>query len=581
MKNHIIKIVLVAGVMLLLLGGISNVAWAAYYPAARVIVLSEDSDVKVQFHGGTAGYTSEVWAISPQRQLLFIGNYSPSGQTINLGRFNAGTELIFGIYVRNTGYTYLTGPGSRNPDGQVHSAIWDVGYQVWGIGFEDLYGGGDRDFDDIVLTITGSTICVLPPDNKMPVAVAGSDQIVQPGATITLDGNNSYDPDQNYPLKYTWTLKQKPQNSQALIVNPNQAIASTTIDAPGDYVFQLGVTDTKGAPSVPATVKITAINPENILQNSSFDNGIDDWFKYYDNSAAQINLSWDTADSASPPGSLRVQCYNNGASYQDIQLLTNRFNLIKDRTYLLTFKAKSSAAFTIPFIKLNQAVSPWTDYAVPYTGLNINTGWQEYAIVFTATATASDARVTFFLGGALPEGASFNLDDVSLKEFVANPPATGELLPNPGFDLGKTGWNLSCDSTAQVSGYLDSSDIDTAPVSYRIDCTQSGSSVNAVQLFTMPFNLTANKKYQLTFRAKCSSSFAIPSIRLMKATSPWTIYAWPLGVVSITTEWQTYTVNFTAYSTASDGRLTFFLGNALPPGAVFWVDSASLKEVGQ
>jgi hypothetical protein len=321
--------------------------------------------------------------------------------------------------------------------------------------------------------------------------------------------------------------------------------------------------------------------PPNLLQNLSFDNGINGWYCVKNALNAQTETSWDTTDYATAPGSLKVQCYDNGASYRDIQLLTNRFNLIKDRTYLLTFKAKSSAGFTIPYIKLNQAVSPWTDYAAPYTGLTINNGWRDYTIIFTANATVSDARVTFFLGGALPNGVTFNLDDVSLKEFVANPPPSGELLSNPGFDLGNTGWNLSCDSAAQASGYLDSTDVDTAPASYRIDCVQSGSSINGVQLFTMPFNLMANKKYQLTFKAKCSSNFAIPSIRLMKATSPWTIYAWPLPVVSVATDWQTYTVNFTAYSTASDGRLNFFLGNALPSGAVFWIDSVSLTEVGR
>ncbi|HEX3047248.1 MAG TPA: LamG-like jellyroll fold domain-containing protein [Bacillota bacterium] len=319
----------------------------------------------------------------------------------------------------------------------------------------------------------------------------------------------------------------------------------------------------------------------NLLSNPDFNNGIEDWHCVNNTINVQANLSWDTADYSTAPGSLKVQCYNNGDSYTDIQLLNSQFNLIKDQTYLLTFKAKSSAEFSIHSIKLNQAGSPWTDYADPYTRLTINTIWRDYAAIFTANATVSDARVTFFLGGAISDGATFNLDDVNLKEFVANPPTAGELLANPSFELGNSSWSFYSDPTAQAYGYLDPSDFDTAPVSYRIECIQSGGSMNAVQLFTMPFNIEANKNYQLTFKAKCSSNFAIPSIRLMKATSPWTIYAWPLGVASINTEWQTYSVNFTAYTTASDGRLTFFLGNALPPGAVFWIDSVSLNEVGQ
>ncbi|MCL6592060.1 MAG: hypothetical protein K6U80_19190, partial [Firmicutes bacterium] len=199
-----------------------------------------------------------------------------------------------------------------------------------------------------------------------------------------------------------------------------------------------------------------------LLQNPNFDNGVDGWHCVNNGTNAQANIIWDTVDYASTPGSLKVQCYNNGASYKDIQILTNRFNLVKDRTYLLTFNAKSSAGFTIPSIKLNQAVSPWTDYAAPNTGLPIGTGWQDYAAIFTANATASDVRVTFFLGDALPDGTTFNLDDVSLKEFVVNTPTAGELLLNPGFDLGNAGWNFYSDSTAQAKGYLDPSDFDTA-----------------------------------------------------------------------------------------------------------------------
>ncbi|HEX3047249.1 MAG TPA: carbohydrate binding domain-containing protein [Bacillota bacterium] len=321
--------------------------------------------------------------------------------------------------------------------------------------------------------------------------------------------------------------------------------------------------------------------PVELIQNSSFDTGVENWYCVNNAANVQAETSWDTADNSTAPGSLKVQCSNNGDSYTDIQLLTNRFNLIKDRTYLLTFKAKSSAEFSIHSIKLNQAGSPWADYAAPYTRLPIGTCWRDYAAIFTANATVSDARLTFFLGGAIPDGAIFNLDDVSLKEFTVNAPTPGELVPNPGFELGKSGWSFYSDPTAQAYGYLDPSDFDTAPVSYRIECIQSGSSMNAVQLFTMPLNLEANKNYRLTFKAKCSSNFAIPSIRLMKATSPWTIYARPFGVVSVTTDWQTYSVTFTANTTASDGRLTFFLGNALPPSATFWIDSLSLKEVAQ
>ncbi|MCL6592062.1 MAG: carbohydrate binding domain-containing protein [Firmicutes bacterium] len=316
-----------------------------------------------------------------------------------------------------------------------------------------------------------------------------------------------------------------------------------------------------------------------LLPNPSFDTGTDNWHCSA-NSNARVSGERDTSNYDTAPAGYRIQCITKGIGAESIQFFTMPLNIVQDKVYLFTFKAKSSSSFSIPSIQLMKAASPWTLYAAPYNGLTVTTGWQKYAVIFKANTTAADGRITFFLGGALPDGATFHIDTLSLTEIPLSPPPVNELLPNPSFDTG-AGWNFYSDSTAQAKGYLDPSDFDTAPVSYRIECTQSGSSVNAIQLFTMPFNLTANKKYQLTFKAKCSSAFTIPSIRLMKSTSPWTIYAWPLGVVSITTEWQTYTVNFTANTTANDGRLTFFLGNALPPEAVFWIDSVSLRELAQ
>jgi hypothetical protein len=151
-------------------------------------------------------------------------------------------------------------------------------------------------------------------------------------------------------------------------------------------------------------------------------------------------------------------------------------------------------------------------------------------------------------------------------------------LPNPDFDTGDGNWNLFCDASAQANRYLDAVDADTAPVSYEIQCIHSGDTLNSVQLFTMPLTITAGKNYWFTFKAKCSSCFAIPSIRLMKVTSPWTSYASLYSGLTITDDWQSYVIRYTANTTATDGRITFYLGNALPDGAVFTIDSVSLRE---
>lgn len=81
-----------------------------------------------------------------------------------LGGFTPGDELIFGIFVHNTGYTYFTGPASRNPDNTVHVQFFvtpDGTYRI-GVGFEDLFNGGDQDFQDIFFQVHGVTTTVTP-----------------------------------------------------------------------------------------------------------------------------------------------------------------------------------------------------------------------------------------------------------------------------------------------------------------------------------------------------------------------------------------------------------------------------------
>ena len=60
--------------------------------------------------------------------------------------------LDFSINVTNTGYTFYT-DSSRNMDGFDHSDILFANGKAT-IGVEDLYGGGDRDFNDVVFSVS-------------------------------------------------------------------------------------------------------------------------------------------------------------------------------------------------------------------------------------------------------------------------------------------------------------------------------------------------------------------------------------------------------------------------------------------
>jgi len=107
----------------------------------------------------SSGYLSELGLYSPLfSRLLFLTNDEPPNVTTTFTPSDygivVGDELIFGIrVVTDSNREYFMGPASRNPDGILHATLngpmvsptLGLGFEV---GFEDLFGGGDFDYDD-------------------------------------------------------------------------------------------------------------------------------------------------------------------------------------------------------------------------------------------------------------------------------------------------------------------------------------------------------------------------------------------------------------------------------------------------
>jgi hypothetical protein len=107
-------------------------------------------------------------------------------------------------------------------------------------------GGGD----------SSSATTPAPAVNQAPVANAGPAQSVLAGATVTLTGSASTDPDAN-ALTYRWSLDSKPVGSSAQLSDPTAVMPTWRADVAGAYVFSLLVNDGK-ASSVASTVSVTA-----------------------------------------------------------------------------------------------------------------------------------------------------------------------------------------------------------------------------------------------------------------------------------------------------------------------------------
>lgn len=117
------------------------------------IIVAATAQVEATYCGTEGSFTSDLSLDQPDFQYLATGHVTAEGTTVDLGVFTGGTELVFAIHVRDTGWTYYSGDPGRNPDGQPHAAVTDLGNGDHHVGFEDVFGGGDRDYNDIVFGI--------------------------------------------------------------------------------------------------------------------------------------------------------------------------------------------------------------------------------------------------------------------------------------------------------------------------------------------------------------------------------------------------------------------------------------------
>ena len=99
-------------------------------------------------------FTSKIFILSTS-PAEFIGTNREVGTLVTLGEFPAGAELTLGIDTPE-GYTYVTGAAERNPDGIVHAIVEEDGAGSLTIRFEDLFNGGDRNYADAVIRVTGA-----------------------------------------------------------------------------------------------------------------------------------------------------------------------------------------------------------------------------------------------------------------------------------------------------------------------------------------------------------------------------------------------------------------------------------------
>lgn len=95
------------------------------------LFVATDGNVVATFQGKSPStiYSNDLLLESPAGAFsgVIFNNFASSvGDTVDLGFFPAGTELVFQLHVNTTGDDFFSGPASRNPDNKTHVRVDDA-----------------------------------------------------------------------------------------------------------------------------------------------------------------------------------------------------------------------------------------------------------------------------------------------------------------------------------------------------------------------------------------------------------------------------------------------------------------------
>jgi hypothetical protein len=136
------------------------------------LLVASDGYVTAEFLGSDAGYFNSLYLDSPVPgdRKLFDKQSPLNARPLDLGWYDEGTELIFRLDVLNTGNSFFSGDAGRNFDGVAHASaitLFEDDMFVTMVGFEDLAGGGDEDFNDFMFRLTNIVDPVVVPEPSL------------------------------------------------------------------------------------------------------------------------------------------------------------------------------------------------------------------------------------------------------------------------------------------------------------------------------------------------------------------------------------------------------------------------------
>ena len=216
--------------------------------------------------------------------------------------------------------------------------------------------------------------------------------------------------------------------------------------------------------------------------------------------------------------------------------LSQVMTLVAGTDYEVSFKARASVARTM-IAGLGLNAGPWS--AATET-VDLTTDWQTFTYTINTTDVSNGAfgddnsRVLFDMGANV---GAVHIDDVSVKLTGGD---GAELLTNGDFQAGSASW---ANADTAIASYYDVH-VETAGDAYAVNLSQT-------------MTLVPDTAYTVSFKAKASVARTMLA-GLGLYHDPWTNVA---ESVSLTTEWQTFTLNQTTTGFGDDNsRVLFDMG---------------------
>ncbi len=163
--------------------------------------------------------------------------------------------------------------------------------------------------------------------------------------------------------------------------------------------------------SVPTATPTPTTIPVNIIGNPSFEKTGSSWLTPWALSiktGASGTIVQDSSTKTAGLYSAKITTTATGGTWYNVSLVQPALTFTLNKTYTITFWAKSSANRTTRVI-IQQNYSPYTEYIKKV--VNITTNWQKYSFNFISPVTDPNLKFSF---SAADTTGTFWVDDVSI-----------------------------------------------------------------------------------------------------------------------------------------------------------------------